>query len=86
MWDNAVAYLHSQGLLDFQAVLQQYAPLERASCLFTPSVLQAAGKGGKGVGDGQGQTRGFFSSALDTVKVSFQTLYDKECGVHQCAR
>ena len=68
MWADAVALLRARGVLDFDRELQRYAPAERRSC-----VKYMAKSGG-----------GLFGTLMDTLLLSYQGMYDKECGIWTC--
>ena len=68
MWADAVALLKARGVLDFDQELQRYAPSERRSCI-------------KYMTHSRG---GLFGSIMDTLLLSYQGMYDKECGIWTC--
>jgi len=75
MWTHSITYLHHMGVLDFESVLQFYAPKERMPCVLLSSVFS------KGAG---AKNRGMFSGLLDSLRVSLQNIYNHECGVLLC--
>jgi hypothetical protein len=75
MWTHSITYLHHMGVLDFESVLQFYAPKERMPCVLLSSVFS------KGAGS---KNRGMFSGLLDSLRVSLQNIYNHECGVLLC--
>jgi hypothetical protein len=74
MWEHSVLFLAHMGVIDFHQVLQYHAPLERAKCLYSQSVFSP----------GAGSRNFFLANMLDSIKLSLQLLYDKECGVLLC--
>lgn len=80
MWEQSVKFLREEGIFDFEELLQKYAPLERNACLLSSSVVQPRASE---IGMSFAMTR-FFYSTLQSVKVSVQNFYDKECGIQVC--
>jgi hypothetical protein len=78
IWDSAVRYLMQKNVLDSVLLVQQYAPLERKQCLYSESVLQ------KHTDKSRGYLSGIFSDMLQSMRLSYQSFYDKECGVNAC--
>jgi hypothetical protein len=70
MWADAVALLQDKGVVDFTAELQRYAPNERKHCV---KYMSQSGGGFLGLG-----------TLIETVLVSYQGMYDKECGIWSC--
>ena len=75
MWTHSIAFLDHLGVLDFESVLQYYAPQERMQCVLFSSVFS------KGAGS---KSRNVISSVLDNVRISLQNVYSHECGIQLC--
>jgi len=75
MWSHSITFLHHLGVLDFESVLQYYAPKERMPCVLLSSVFS------KGAGS---KKRDPFSAMLDNMRISLQNAYNHECGVLLC--
>jgi hypothetical protein len=75
MWTHSVAFLDHLGVLDFESVLQYYAPQERMQCVLFSSVFS------KGAGS---KSRDIISSFLDNVRINLQNVYSHECGIQLC--
>jgi hypothetical protein len=71
MLENLIKYMYDQRVLDFDAFLQKFAPLERSQCLISASIVQP-------------HSDSFFDSTIASVKVALQRIYDPECGVCLC--
>lgn len=68
MWADATALLSSMRLLDLNATLERYAPLERGGCLRYMGRADAS----------------FLGGLLERMLVGYQGAYDKECGIWAC--
>lgn len=75
MWTHSITFLNHMGVLDFESVLQYYAPKERKPCVLFSSVFS------KGAGSSK---RDIFSSTLDNFRIYLQNIYNHECGVLLC--
>ena len=82
MWDQSVQFLLEQGILDFDTVLQKFAPVERNKCLYSPSVLLSRDK--KEANTHSDPLSRAIYSTFESLTISFQNFYDKECGIHVC--
>lgn len=82
MWDQSVQFLRNEAVLDFEALLQVYAPLERGKCIYSPELIKSRDE------REDSSRRGFVSKVwftfMQQVSMSMQTMYSKECGVHEC--
>jgi hypothetical protein len=72
MWADATALLRASGVLDLAATLERWVPKERRQCL--------------GYMAGGNEQTGILSSLLDNILLSYQGMYDKECGMWSCKR
>ena len=71
MWDNSVNFLDEIGLYRLKAILQDFVPIERTSCLAHNFIISPS-------------NGNIISKTVDKVKVGIQHLYDKECGILSC--
>jgi hypothetical protein len=71
MWDNSVNFLDEIGLYRLKAILQDFVPIERTSCLAHNFIISPS-------------NGNILSKTVDKVKVGIQHLYDKECGILSC--
>jgi hypothetical protein len=73
MWDYSINFLDEIGLYRLKAVLQDFVPRERTSCLAHNSIISSSQSNGN-----------ILYKTVDKVKVGIQHLYDKECGILSC--
>lgn len=78
IWDSAVRYLMQKTVLDIVLLVQQYAPQERKQCLYSESVLQERST------ESREYISGIFFDLLHSMRLSYQSFYDKECGINFC--
>ena len=74
MWDVSLEYLYNEKIMDFNKLLQVYAPLERGNCLISKSVLSSK----------ESTDFGVLNHYIDVIKVALQTSYEPQCGISIC--
>lgn len=79
MWDDSVELLAHLHILDFNLLLQYYAPSERTYCLMSTSILTRSKHNNKT----KTKTKASFAF-IERMKIALQTSYDPQCGLCIC--
>ena len=74
MWNHLLDYLYNERIIDFNLLLQSYAPMERTKCLLSLSVLSNKNSLGFGA----------FNHYINVIKIALQSSYEPQCGISIC--
>ena len=84
MWTRSLKYLKQENILDMDKQLDILVQKERGYCMITASMLVEQKPKPNNSTTSQITHYDIFSNVGDTVKSTFQQLYDSSCGLVSC--